>query len=57
MNLFHNDKLKSNITTLTPYGICTKMCSKDNLFSGILGYSFSTVPMHLITLLCVCVCV
>jgi len=53
MNLFHNDKLKSNITTLTPYNICTTMCSKNNLFSGIFSYSFSTVPTHLIILLCV----
>lgn len=55
MNLFHNDELKSNIITLTLYCICTKMCSKNNVIGGNLGYNFSTVAIHLLTLLCVCV--
>lgn len=30
---------------MTPYSICTKMYSRNDLISGILGYSFSTICM------------
>lgn len=51
MNFFHKHKVQANINTLTPYGICTKMCGKNKAKSRISGIGFSTRTRHLHTCL------
>lgn len=51
MNLFHKNKLETNIITLTPYGLCGKMCDEIDLQIGIHGTGFPAMTTQRLTLL------
>jgi len=46
MDLFSKEKVSTNINTLTPYGVRSKVCGGNDPKSGIQGIGFSnmTVP-------------
>jgi hypothetical protein len=48
MNLFHKDKLRISITTLTPYSVCRNICGKIYAKSGF-GIGFSAMTTYLLT--------
>jgi hypothetical protein len=49
INFLQKDKLETNVTKLTPHGICSKMCSANNKRSAIQGIGFSTMITNLLS--------